>query len=155
MSYRVNEWNVEFDPRTREYFYECPDCGRNEKDGCEETCSRFIPKNIINITDNGNTMSKIGDLHVWHIPQIPMEPFIVPVSCVEEAVKILHVLADYDLFQLKTNIKPDYSNAQGLCRCEEIEGKLEWVDWYDEETEEYDPEIYIENKKKGDNHGLA
>lgn len=49
MSYRVNGWNVEFDPRTREYFYECPDCGRNENDGCEETCSRFISKNIINI----------------------------------------------------------------------------------------------------------
>ncbi len=55
-----------------------------------------------------------GDLKVWHIPQVPGEPFYVPVSSLEEATKVLGVLADYDLFQYEDRIKPDYCNASGL-----------------------------------------
>lgn len=70
-------------------------------------------------------------LRVWHIPQIPCRPFYVPVSTPEEAIKILDVLANYDLFQLENNIKPDYSNAQGLE--EWIEAEQDWLEWNSED----------------------
>lgn len=71
----------------------------------------------------------MSTLRVWHIPQVPGEPFQIEVACVEEAKFILKTLALYDLFQLEHNIKPDFSNAQGL---EELRDG-EWVDWEDEE----------------------
>lgn len=70
----------------------------------------------------------LGDLRVWWIPQIPGKPFHVAVPNPEAARTILDVLANYDLFQLKHNIKGDYCNAGGL---EVFEG--EWCEWYDEE----------------------
>lgn len=66
-------------------------------------------------------------LRVWHILQIPCKPFHVPVSSPDEAIKILGVLADYDLFQFENHIKPDYSSAQGLEEWDEAE--QEWVEW--------------------------
>jgi hypothetical protein len=59
-------------------------------------------------------MNNIGDMRVWWIPQIPGKAFRVPVASLEEGVKLLIVLADYDLFQYKNSIKPDYSNAGGI-----------------------------------------
>lgn len=59
-------------------------------------------------------MPKIGDLRVWHIPQVPMEPFHVAVLSPQEAVVILGVLARYDAFQYDHNIKGDYCNVAGL-----------------------------------------
>lgn len=92
---------------------------------------------------------KAGDLAVWHIPQIPMNPFWVPVSSPEEANKVLNILAEYDLFQLENHIKPDYSNAQGLDQYfvyteKEHADKLPdgWETWYSDEGEELDE--YIE-----------
>jgi hypothetical protein len=82
-------------------------------------------------------------LKVWWIPQIPMTAFEVEVETVEEGAKLLDVLTNYDLFQLKHRIKPDYSNAGGLVVFEDGE----WVDWYDEETGEDDPRAYVEAKK--------
>lgn len=70
-----------------------------------------------------------GDLKVWHIPQIPMKSFEVKVDSIEEGIKLMDVLADYDLFQYHNNIKPDYSNASGLVRYEEDrEGSYDWFD---------------------------
>ncbi len=71
-------------------------------------------------------------LRVWWIPQIPMKSFEVNVKSLEEANLILNTLADYDIFQLENNIKPDYANAGGLQVFDEVEN--EWVDWYDEEN---------------------
>ncbi|HID1832212.1 TPA: hypothetical protein ACXGMM_000834 [Escherichia coli] len=34
-------------------------------------------------------------LRVWHIPQVPMKPFIVEVASVEEGVRLMDALADY------------------------------------------------------------
>ena len=51
-----------------------------------------------------------GDLRVWWIPQIPMKAFHVPVKSISEAKLILNTLADYDLFQWRNKVKPDYSN---------------------------------------------
>ena len=68
-------------------------------------------------------------LRVWWIPQVPMRPFYVPVSNLAEARLLIDALADYDLFQLKHHIKPDYSNIGGL----QVRDEGEWVDWDDEE----------------------
>ena len=53
-------------------------------------------------------------LRVWWMPQVPMKAFLVPVKTVEEGQKIMKVLADYDLFQYKNGVKPDYSIAGGI-----------------------------------------
>ncbi len=75
-------------------------------------------------------MSKLGDLKVWWIPQVPMKSFDVQVYSLTESKLVLKTLADYDLFQLENNIKPDFSNAGGLSVFEDGE----WIDWYDEVT---------------------
>lgn len=81
-------------------------------------------------------------LRVWWIPQVPMEPFYVAVSSVEEGVKTMNTLADYDRFQFENRVKPDYCNAGGLQEYVEEEG--EWADWYDEESGEDDPEAFLD-----------
>lgn len=79
-------------------------------------------------------MPNIGDLRVWHIPQVPMDAFYVPVGSPEEAAKVLNVLANYDIFQYQKRVKPDYCNAAGLEVYEE--GGSEdgtapgWVEWH-------------------------
>jgi len=73
-------------------------------------------------------------LLVWWIPQIPGKPFHVPVSTPAEAQKLLTVLADYDIFQLENNIKPDYCNAGGL---EEFQNG-EWAEWSDDNGDSID-----------------
>lgn len=67
-------------------------------------------------------------LRVWHIPQVPMQPFHVAVASIEQAILVLHTLAQYDLFQFNHNVKPDYSNASGL----EVWEDGEWCEWSDE-----------------------
>ena len=74
-------------------------------------------------------------LRVWWKPQIPMNnSFYIEVATPQEAKKVLDILADYDLFQLKNNIKPDYSNAGGL----EVFEDGEWSEWYSENDEDID-----------------
>lgn len=79
-------------------------------------------------------------LQVWHIPQIPGKPFTVPVSSVAEGVRVMDILANYDLFQYKNNIKGDYSNASGLSM---FEDGL-WIDWCNDETD--DPRVFVGNE---------
>ena len=67
-------------------------------------------------------------LRIWHIPQVPMEPFYVVVHSTADAVLVLNALADYDLFQFDNNVKPDYTNAQGL----EIYENGGWSEYYNE-----------------------
>jgi hypothetical protein len=79
----------------------------------------------------------MSELKVWHIPQVPMdEAFEVPVQSPEEAILVMNALAHYDLFQLANNIKPDFSNAQGLVEWSEEE--KEWLDWFDDEGDDID-----------------
>ncbi|ECY6377225.1 superinfection exclusion protein [Salmonella enterica subsp. houtenae] len=89
-------------------------------------------------------------LRVWHIPQVPMEPFYIEVSNVEEGVKFMDALAAYDCFQFENKIKPDYCNANGLQMWDEgltedelVEMELEdrWVDWCNEHFD--DPREYL------------
>ena len=77
---------------------------------------------------------KAGDLKVWWIPQIPGQPFMVPVENIREAALLLRALADYDIFQFEKRIKPDYCNAGGLVVFEDGE----WVDWYNEDGDDID-----------------
>lgn len=64
-------------------------------------------------------------LRVWWIPQVPMEAFMVEVSTLVQAKTLLAALAQYDLFQLAHNLKPDFCNAGGLTCFE----SGEWLDW--------------------------
>lgn len=73
----------------------------------------------------------MNKLRVWHIPQIPMKSFYVDVGTPEEAIKILGILAEYDMFQLQNRVKGDYCSAQGLEEFLEEENK--WVEWYSED----------------------
>ena len=76
--------------------------------------------------------TKEGTLRVWWIPQVPMNnPFRVVVENINEAILLLNALGNYDLYQLKNNIKPDYSNVGGL----EIFENGEWLEY---ETKEGD-----------------
>lgn len=96
-------------------------------------------------------------LRIWHIPQVPGKPFHVEVDTVEEGVKLMDTLADYDLFQVENNIKPDYCNAQGMEKYDEsltdqdlIDMDLDdrWVNWeFESEDEFFDsPHDYLEWK---------
>lgn len=91
-------------------------------------------------------MSKrqVGDLQVWWIPQVPGTPFEVDVSSVEEGVRIMDVLAEYDEFQYENDIKPDYCNAGGLRMWTEDD---DWEDWYCGNGVEYfdDPRDWLES----------
>lgn len=83
---------------------------------------------------------KVGDLRVWHCPQVPCAAFHVPVASPKEAKLVLNALANYDLFQLEHNIKPDYCNAQGLevYESDAGEGSPDWCEWYSEDDESID-----------------
>ena len=87
----------------------------------------------------------VGDLQVWWVPQVPMKAFEVDVASVEEGVKILSVLAQYDIFKFYHHIKPAFANVGGLRRwCFDAgEGEPGWEDWYDEETWEDDPKLFL------------
>lgn len=80
-----------------------------------------------------------NDLRVRWIPQVPGKPFHAPVKDIEEAKLILRTLADYDLFQLFQNIKPNYSNAGGL----EVYGLVNctdygWSEWENDDGDDID-----------------
>ena len=68
---------------------------------------------------------KDGALRVWWIPQIPGDPFYWPVSSVKEAITVLNLLAQYDIFRYKQRIKPYLSIAGGL----EIFERGTWIEW--------------------------
>lgn len=135
---------------------ECPQChapGISHKKGFDD----YKPCNFLICRACGyrkqlDTISSYekpgcGDLAVWWIPQVPMEPFIVRVSSLQEAKLILNVLGRYDVFQLERNIKPDYSNAGGLNIFDidpDGSGKPDWTTWYHplsgEDIDEYKSE---------------
>lgn len=85
-------------------------------------------------------MAKIGDLRVWHIPQVPGKSFIVPVASLQEAGLIIDTLAQYDLFQYENRIKPDYANVSGVSVYEDEDdtGCGEWYAWWSDDGEDFD-----------------
>lgn len=73
-----------------------------------------------------------GSMRVWHIPQVPGKPFYVnDVESDLEAIGVISLLAEYDLFQYENKIKPDYASASGL----EIYEGGEWIEWESENGE--------------------
>lgn len=103
-----------------------------------------------NGTTVGGQVESLVRLRVWWIPQVPGKPFHVSVGSVAEGVKMMNTLASYDLFQFENNIKPDYCNAGGLQLFDATDTKDgpdgSWVDWYDEETGEDDPEAWLQEQ---------
>ncbi|MCK4503388.1 MAG: hypothetical protein KAU22_10160 [Desulfuromonadales bacterium] len=87
------------------------------------------------------------ELRVWWIPQLPGKSFYVGVGSVAEGVKIMVTLAQYDLFQLENNIKPDYCNCGGMQMFDpndtEDAPEGSWVSWHDEESGEDDPDLWL------------
>jgi hypothetical protein len=82
--------------------------------------------------------TRIGDMRVWWIPQVPMKAFHVPVKSVDEAKLILATLAKYDLFQLENKIKPDFCNAGGLEVYEILDDNVEWCEWSNKDGDSID-----------------
>lgn len=78
--------------------------------------------------------TKLGDLRIWWIPQIPGKAFEWPVADMQTAGMMLDALAAYDDFQFAENIKGDYCNTGGL---QVFEGG-EWLDWESEDGEDFD-----------------
>ena len=76
-----------------------------------------------------------------------MKSFNCEVSSLAEGVKILDLLAAYNIFQFENKIKPDYCNAGGIQQWSadcDGEGTSGWEDWQDEDTGECDPVSYLE-----------
>jgi len=94
-------------------------------------------------------------LRVYHIPQVPMDAFYIPVVNEEQAALIMFALSIQHLWLEKNNVIPDYSNAMGV---EMLGEDGEWEDyWNDDEGMEWDEvedtyfstigdEIHNENK---------
>lgn len=99
---------------------------------------------------------QIGDLRIWWIPQVPMSPFYWPLKggtkeeIVENAGNILDMLAEYDMWQLENNIKPDFSNVGGLeiYEADNGDGKSGWCDWYSEDGEDLEELRRIKREEK-------
>lgn len=68
-------------------------------------------------------------LRVYHIPNVPREPYYVDVETVDAAIQVLDVLANYDLYLGEEMIG---TNVQGLM----VWDDGEWCDWYDVEGRE-------------------
>lgn len=85
---------------------------------------------------------KEGDLKIWWIPQVPMKAFTFRVPDLRTAQQMLDVLAQYDLFQWRNDVKPDYSNAGGL----QVFEDGEWTDWYSEDGDDFDEVINLQPK---------
>lgn len=78
----------------------------------------------------------MAKFRVWHIPQVPGKPFHVEIPDLVTAKIVIVALADYDLFQLRNRIKPDYANVSGLEVFDPDNEDDLWVEWCDEETGE-------------------
>lgn len=87
-------------------------------------------------------MSNEGDLRVWHIPQIPMKPFRVPVATHHEAALVAAALIRYDEFLFRNNIRGEYASAGGIQRySEDLDGELGEPGWIDVEEDDENEDI--------------
>jgi len=84
-------------------------------------------------------------MRVWWMPQVGCgATFYIPVNTVEEAKKVMDMLAAYDCFQYNHRIKPDYCNTGGIQVYDKDD--KEWNDWYYEDENSYYDNVdeYIE-----------
>lgn len=95
-------------------------------------------------------------LRVWWVSQVGVKPFYVPVKSVEDAKKVMEILAAHDAYEYQNNIKPDYANCGGLemwnaeeqswesWECETAEG-----DYFDD-VDDYCNEVFNHRKSEFD-----
>lgn len=69
-----------------------------------------------------------GDLRVWWVPNPPREPFYYPVKTVDEAKKVIDVLAQYDLYLGELIV----ANGSGL----EVYDGEDWTEWDNEDGDD-------------------
>lgn len=86
----------------------------------------------------GRRAHRAYNWRVWWIPQVGsgITPFFIECPTPEFALRTIEVLAEYDLYQLRENVKPDYSNAGGIQRWEDQTGEWEDVE-YDEDERDW------------------
>lgn len=87
-------------------------------------------------------LTNVSKLKVWWKPQVPCKSFEVEVDSVTDGVKLMDTLANYDLFQLENNIKPDYANIGGINYKSSLSDL--WLDVAVEVDGEVNGETYIE-----------
>lgn len=82
---------------------------------------------------NSITQRRNLNLRISYYPNIPCDPFIIPVSSEEEASEAINMLIAYDDYLLNTcsGMRVDYCNT---CVLEILEGQ-EWLVW-EKETED-------------------
>jgi len=93
-----------------------------------------------------NDTPKEGDLKVWWQPQAGagIPNFEVKVADPYEGAAILKALANYDLFQLKHNVKPSFINTGGLIMFD----NGDWYDWECPKTYESDLDQWVEDNPR-------
>lgn len=74
-----------------------------------------------------------GEIKVWYIPQIPMQPYEVMVPDLKTAQIVLDALISLSIFEFENRVKPDYADAAGIAR---FEGGTEDGEWWDVEDDE-------------------
>lgn len=72
-------------------------------------------------------------LQVWHYPQMPCEPFKVPVKDEFDAYLISKTLADQHIWLEANKIIPDYTNVLEVMMWDT--DKNEWVNYYNDKEE--------------------
>lgn len=84
-------------------------------------------------------------LRVWHVPQECKHVFYVDVDSVQEALKVLHILARYETFQYDNWQKDDFSCKQGL---QIWDNNLEeWVEWKQDDMDIHEYEFSMNTGK--------
>lgn len=84
---------------------------------------------------------------VWWNPQVPGAHKWYPVDDVATGLWLMYVLSDYDIFQYRHKIKPDYTNAGGLVEVNGLE-KEDWCSPDGDDTDEVLDSVifYVEEK---------
>lgn len=89
-------------------------------------------------------------LRVVHLPNVGVvtNNYVVDVKDLDEAYKVMNVIAYYDLFLLEEGLREDFSNAMFLEEYDEEE--KDWVSWVDDETGIDDLFEYVEFIKENE-----
>lgn len=83
-----------------------------------------------------------NDLQVWFIPQLGGPTFTHRITDPEEGAYLVDAIAEYDLYCARHGLRPDFANAGGVNRYENVDGTLDWYSYYDDETGEEVKDLY-------------
>lgn len=72
----------------------------------------------------------MNKLRVWWVPNPPQRAFHTEVADIDEAIRVLTLLAEYDLY---LGEKLVYANAGGL---EVLNEDNEWEEWHNDDEED-------------------